>query len=74
MGGSVENPFVLDEEEDNENSPRAPSTPESVRATDPPRLQRCRPFETRMEIVPHYVYRKLFQKVLLCLCFGINFN
>ena len=35
--GSVENPIVLDEEEDKEN---APSTPESVRPTEPRRLQR----------------------------------
>ena len=34
--GSVENPIVLDEEEDKENSP--PSPPESVRPTEPPRL------------------------------------
>ena len=61
MGGSVENPIVLDEEEDKENSPPAPSTPESVTLTDPPRLQRIRPFGTRIENVPDYVYRKLFQ-------------
>ena len=62
MGGSVENPNVLDEEENNENSPPpAPSTPESVRPTEPRRLQRSRPFGTKMENVPDYVYRKLFQ-------------
>ena len=60
-GGSVENPIVLDEEEDKENSPPAPSTPESVRLTEPPRLQRSRPFGTRIEKVPDYVYRNLFQ-------------
>ena len=37
--GSVKNPIVLDEEEDKENAP-PPSTPESVRPTEPPRLQR----------------------------------
>ena len=42
MEGSVENRIVLDEEEDKENAP-PPSTPESVRPTDPPRLQRSRP-------------------------------
>ena len=36
MEGTVENPIVLDEEEDKKNAP--PSTPESVRATEPPRL------------------------------------
>ena len=41
--GSVENPIVLDEEEDKENAPH-PTTPESVRPTEPPRLQRSRAF------------------------------
>ena len=66
MEGSVENPILLDEEEDEENAP-PPSTPESVRPTDPPRLQRSRPFGTKIENVPEYVYRNLFQKVLPCL-------
>ena len=57
---SVENPIVLDEEEDKENAP-PPTTPESVRPTEPPRLQRSRPFRTRIENVPDYVYRNLFQ-------------
>ena len=56
--GSVENPIVLDEEEDKEN---APTTPESVRPTEPPRLQRSRAFGARMENVPDYVFRNLFQ-------------
>ena len=55
--GSVENPIVLDEEEDKEN---APTTPESVRPIEPPRLQRSRAFEARMENVPDYVFRTLF--------------
>ena len=58
--GSVENPIVLDEEEDKENPP-PPTTPESVRPTEPPRLQRSHPFGTRIENVPDYVYRSLFQ-------------
>ena len=58
--GSVENPIVLDEAEHKENAP-PPRTPESVRPTEPPRLQRSRPFGTRIENVPDYVYRKLFQ-------------
>ena len=61
MGGSFENPILLDEEEDKKNSPPAPSTPESVRLTEPPRLQRSHPFGTRIENVPDYVYRNLFQ-------------
>ena len=57
--GSVENPIVLDEEQDKENA--APTTPESVRPTEPPRLQRSRAFGARIENVPKYVYRNLFQ-------------
>ena len=60
MEGSVQNPLVLDEEEDKENAP-PPSTPDSVRPTEPPRLQRSRPIGTRIENVPDYVYRSLFQ-------------
>ena len=57
MEGSVENPIVFDEEEDKENAPPRPSTPESVRPTEPPRLQRSRAFGTRMDNVPEYVFR-----------------
>ena len=56
--GSVENPIVLDEEEDKEN---VPSTPESVRPNENPRLLRSRAFGARIENVPDYVYRNLFQ-------------
>ena len=38
MEGSVENPIVLDEEEDKENATPPPTTPESVRPTKPPRF------------------------------------
>ena len=57
--GSVEKPIVLDEEQDKENAP--PTTPESVRPTEPPRLQRSRAFGARIENVPDYVYRNLFE-------------
>ena len=67
--GSVENPIVLHEEEDKENAPPQ-STPESVRPTERPRLQSSRLFGARMENVPDYVWKNLFQKLLLCLCFG----
>ena len=53
--GSVENPIVLDEEEDKENAP-PPLTPESVRRTEPPRLQRSRAFGARMENVPELCF------------------
>ena len=59
MEGSVENPIVLDEEEDKENA--APSTPESVRPTEPPRLQRSCAFGAEIENVPDYDFRILFQ-------------
>ena len=52
MEGSVENPIVLDEEENKENAPPPPSTTESVRLTEPPRLQRSRAFGARIESVP----------------------
>ena len=56
--GSVENPIVLDEEEDKKN---APTTPESVRPNEPPRLLRSRAFGARIENVSDYVYTNLFQ-------------
>ena len=59
MERSVENPFVLDEEEDKENAP-PPTTPVSDRPTEPSRLQRCRAFGARIENIPDYVYRNLF--------------
>ena len=58
--GSFEYPIVLDEEEDKVNIPPPPTTPESVRPTEPPMLQRSRAFGARMENVPHYVFRNLF--------------
>ena len=60
MEGSVENPIVLDEEEDKENAP-TPTTPECIRLAEPPSLQRSRAFGARMENVPDYVFRSLFQ-------------
>ena len=59
--GSAENPIVLDEEEDKENSAPTTTTPVSERPTEHPRLLRSRPFGTRIENVPDYVYRSLFQ-------------
>ena len=59
MERSVENRIVLDENEDKENAP--PATPVSERPTEPPRLLRSRAFGARIENVPDYVYRNLFQ-------------
>ena len=61
MEGSVKNPIVLDEKEDRENDPPPPSIPESVRPTEPPRPQKGRAFEARIQNVPVYVFRNLFQ-------------
>ena len=60
MKGSVENPTLLDEEEDKENAPPPPTAPESFRPTEPPRLQGSRAFGARMGNVPDYVFRNLF--------------
>ena len=87
MGGSAENPNLLDEEEDKESSPPplppcAPpttttttttTTPVSERPTRPPALLKTRPFGTRKENVPEYVYSNIFQKVLPCLSFNISY-
>ena len=60
MGGSVENPIVSDEEEDKENAP-PPTTPVSVRPTEPPRLQRSRAFGGRIVNGPDFIHRNLFR-------------
>ena len=51
-----------------------PTTPESARPTEPPRLQRSRAFGAILENVPDYVFKNLFQLVLPCLCFNIKYN
>ena len=64
MGGSAENPNLLDEEEDLEISPptrTTTTTPVSERPTRPPALLRSPPFGAGIEIVPDYIYRNLFQ-------------
>ena len=55
---SVENPIVLEEEEDKENALR---TPESARPNEPTRQQRSCAFGARIENVPDYIYRNLFE-------------
>ena len=49
MGGSAENPILLDEEEDKENSPPTTTAPVSERPTRPPALRRSRPFAKRVK-------------------------
>ena len=58
---SIENPILLDEEEDKENSPPPPTTPVSERPARPSALLRSCPFGWRIEKVPDYVNRNLFQ-------------
>ena len=60
-GGSAENPILLDEEEDKENSPSPATTPVSERPRQPPALLGSCPFGTRIEKVPNIVYICLFQ-------------
>ena len=60
MGGSAENPFMLDEEEDKEKSPPI-TTPVSERPTRTPALLKSGPFGKRKEKFPDYVYRNLLQ-------------
>ena len=59
MGGSAENPILLDEAEEKKNSP--PTTPVSERPRRLPALLRSRLFGTRIKNVPDYVCRNLFQ-------------
>ena len=59
MGGSAESPLLLDEKQDKESSP--PTTPVSERPTQHTALLESRPYGTRKQIVPDYVWRNLFQ-------------
>ena len=59
MGRSVENPILLDDEGYKENSP--PTTPVCEKTNRPPALLKNRAFGTRIENVPHFAYRNLFQ-------------
>ena len=60
MGGSAGNHILPDEEEVKENSPPTTTAPVSERPSRLPALLRSRPFGTRIENVPDYVYRNLF--------------
>ena len=52
MEGSVENPIVLDEEEDKENSAPTTTTPVSERPPETPWLLRSRAFEQERKMYP----------------------
>ena len=56
----VQNPILMDKEQCKENSP-PPTTPVSEIPTQPTVLMRGCPIRTRIENVPDYVYRKLFE-------------
>ena len=61
-GSTAANPIRVDDEEDKEiSAPTTTTTPESERPTEPPRLLRSRPFGTRLENLPEFVYRTLFR-------------
>ena len=56
------NPNLIDEEQDKENYPPLhPTTPVSERPNQPSILMRSSPFGTRIENVPEYLYRTLFE-------------
>ena len=60
MGSMAENPILIDEEQDKENSPPPhPTTPVSEKPTQPPVLMRSRPFRTTIDNDPDHVYKNL---------------
>ena len=61
IGGSADNPILLVEEEDKENSPPTSTTPISEGPTRPPALLRSCSLGITLENVPDYVNRNLFQ-------------
>ena len=67
LEGSAENPILLGEEEDKENFLPTTSTPVSERLTRPPALLRSRPFGGKIENVPDYGQRNLFNR-FYCVC------
>ena len=61
MGSSAANPIIVDDEEDKEISAPTTTTAESERPAEPPKKFRSRPFGTRLEKGPDFVYRILFR-------------
>ena len=68
--GPVEKPIVLDEKEDKENAP-PPSTAESVRPTEPRRLQRSRLLGHEWKIYP-IMYIGICFNNFYCACVSIK--
>ena len=62
--GSVENPIVLDEEEDKENAP-PPTTPESVRLNEPPDYWEVVLLEQEWKMYPIMSIETCFNKYYL---------
>ena len=57
MGAMAENPVLIDQEQDKENS--APTTPVSERPAQPHLFMRRRPFGIKYDNVTDYFYKKL---------------
>ena len=47
MGSMAENPILIDEEQDKENSPRLPTTPDSERPTQTPCVDEKSPIRNK---------------------------
>ena len=65
MEGSVENPIVLDEQEDKENAPS--STPESVRPTEAPGCREVALLEHERKMYPIMFLENCFNE-FYCVC------
>ena len=61
MGSLAENPILNVEQVDRENSPPLPTTPVSERLTLPTVLMRKGPLGTKIENLPDYVHKNLFE-------------
>ena len=62
MEGSVENPIVLDEEENKENAAPPPSTPESFRPMEPPGCREVALLEQELKMYPIIILEIRFNK------------
>ena len=70
LGLVAQNQIRMDEEPDKENSATShPTSPVSERPNRPHVLMASRPFRTRFENVPDFVYRSLFEFFRLSMCF-----
>ena len=72
MGSMAEDPILIDEEQDKENSAPLPTTPFSERRTQPAVMMRNCPFGEEIENVPIYAYTGLLTCFILCSFFIKN--